>query len=68
MNFERVSSSRYYRYNFTSFSDTKIKEDEPIDDQLKKLLKKIIYSRRKSAKGFYAEDRNNRDVAVDYAD
>jgi uncharacterized protein YbaP (TraB family) len=46
-------SSYNNRYNFTSFTDVKLKEDEPISLQLNKLLKKMIYSRRKSAKEFY---------------
>jgi hypothetical protein len=41
------------KYDFTSFSDTKIKADESINTQLKAALKKMLYSRRKSAKEFY---------------
>ncbi len=54
-------SSRYNRYDFTGFSDTKLNEDEPLAGQLNKALKKILYSRRKSAKEFYEnnEDGNN---------
>ena len=54
--------SDYYRYDFTSFSDTKIKDDEPLADQLKKTLKKLIYSKRKSAKEFYGKEGSNYDV------
>jgi hypothetical protein len=68
LNFERIASSRYSLYGFTEFTNTKIKDDEPVDVQLKKMLKKIIYSRRKSAKGFYEEDRNGREVEADYED
>jgi uncharacterized protein YbaP (TraB family) len=43
------------RYDFTSFTNTKIKGDEPLLTQLNKELKKMLYSRRKSAKEFYAK-------------
>lgn len=55
----------YDPYDFTSFNETKIKEDEPLADQLKKTLKKMLYSRRKSAKQFY-EDDNDRTSTMDY--
>jgi hypothetical protein len=29
-----------------------------VEEQLKKMLKKIIYSRRKSAKGFYDDEKD----------
>ena len=44
------------RYDFTGFSTTKIKVDEPLLNQLNKELKKMLYSRRKSAKDFYAKE------------
>lgn len=49
----------YNRFDFTDFTETKIEQDEPIEKQLHKELKKILYSRRKSAKQFYgnSEDR-----------
>lgn len=40
---------------FTEFSDEKIKDETPLQDQLKKQLKKISYSSRKSARSFYVE-------------
>jgi uncharacterized protein YbaP (TraB family) len=67
VNFERIASSRYSRYNFTEFTDTKLKEEEPQDAQLKKMLKKIVYSRRKSAKNFYEEEKDGA-VEPAYAD
>ena len=51
--------SGYYGYgiepkgNFTGFSDTKIKDDEPIADQLREALKKLLYSAHKSGLRFY---------------
>ena len=61
------SSYRYNRYSFTDFSETKLSEEEPVADQLKKMLKKMLYSRRKSAKNFYEED-GDRTSASDYTD
>lgn len=65
MNFERISSSKYNMYDFTEFTNTKISDEEDIDGQLKKELKKMLYSRRKSAKQFY---ENDRDDESDYED
>jgi hypothetical protein len=46
------------QYDFTRFSDTKLKVDEPVIEQLKKELKKMLYSRRKSAKEFYSNEND----------
>ena len=43
------------RYDFTGFRDTKIRTDEPLASQLNKELKRMLYSRRKSAKEFYSQ-------------
>ena len=40
---------------FTEFTDEKIKEEVPLKEQMEKQLKKILYSKRKSAKMFYNE-------------
>jgi hypothetical protein len=57
-------STDYYRLDFTGFSEAKIKDDEPIAEQLSKILKKMLYSKRKSAKEFYErEGRGDYDVA-----
>ncbi len=45
----------YNRFRFTELTDTKIEEEEPVNKQLNKALKKLLYSRRKSAKQFYEE-------------
>jgi hypothetical protein len=55
--------SKYNGYDFTGFSDTKLKDDEPIAGQLSNALKKILYSRRKSAKEFY-EDNEDGDYDI----
>ena len=52
----------YYAYDFTSFSDIKVKDDEPLADQLKKTLKKLLYSKRKSAREFYEKEGSTYDV------
>jgi hypothetical protein len=62
-----LPSYNYNRYDFTAFTDTKIKDDEILAVQLKKALKKMMYSRRKSAREFY-EDENDRATAADYDD
>lgn len=58
-NMEDYSFGRSYLYDFTGFTETKISEDEPLMKQLGKALKKLLYSRRKSAEEFY-EDENDR--------
>ncbi len=67
LRFEQVSGSRYNPFDFTSFTETKVKEEEPLPAFLRKELKKMLYSRRKSAKEFYEED-NDRSAAADYID
>ena len=49
-------------YNFTSFTDSKLSESEPISAQLNKELKKLLYSRRHSAREFYDLTKTNEDV------
>ena len=47
-------------FDFTALSSTKLSHDEPVKEQLKKALKKLVYSKRNSAAEFYAdEDRAN---------
>ncbi len=53
------------RYYFTDFTDTKTKEDDVFTELMQKEWKKMMYSRRKSAKNFYQEDRS-RSVSPDY--
>jgi len=43
-------------YDFTRITETKIKEDEPLQGQLSKILKKLLYSKRKSARKFYTDE------------
>jgi hypothetical protein len=46
----------YSELDFTRITETKIKDDEPLNDQLNKILKKLLYSKRKSAAEFYSTD------------
>ncbi|MBL7744726.1 MAG: hypothetical protein JNN00_14740, partial [Chitinophagaceae bacterium] len=64
-------SSDYYVLDLTSFSDTKIKEDEPMSQQLAIALKKMLYAKRKSASQFYErEGREEYDIRprIDFGD
>ncbi len=62
-----LSSYPYNPYSFTNFSDTKFNDGGLVGDQLRKMLKKMLYSRKKSAKNFYGDD-NDRSGSSDYID
>lgn len=54
-------------YDCTSLTDSKLAENEPVTFQLNKELKKILYSRRSSAKEFYDTSKTNPDdISVRY--
>lgn len=54
-----------YLRDVTSFTGTRIDEEKPLADQLRKEVKKILYSTRKSGKGFYSGDyAGNYDVVM----
>lgn len=53
--FEPTSWSRN-RYDFTNFTNTKVREEEVMSTFLKKQLKKMLYAKRKSAKEFYNDE------------
>jgi hypothetical protein len=57
-------NSSYNRYDFTGFLDTNVNEDEPLVKQMNTVLKKALYSRRKSAKEFYNEEDDSDDVEI----
>jgi hypothetical protein len=42
-----------FEFDFTEFSNERLKDDEPIDDQLEQRLKKLMYTKRPGAKEFY---------------
>jgi len=54
---ERASD---FNVDFTGFSQEKLNEDQPYTEQLSKLLKKMVYSKHKSASIFYGSSNNNR--------
>jgi hypothetical protein len=45
-----------YDLDFTRLSETKLKEDEPLEEQVNKRLKELVYSKRPSAKEFYKNE------------
>src|SRR6187399_358248 len=51
---------------FTEFTDEKIKDDIPVKEQMEKQLKKILYSKRKSARMFYNEGQDYSDMPYRY--
>ncbi|HUR64731.1 MAG TPA: TraB/GumN family protein [Chitinophagaceae bacterium] len=46
-------------YDFTGFSETRLIEDQPLTQQLNLALKKMLYSRRESAREFYKNDERS---------
>lgn len=56
------------RYDFTSFTDTKIKETDAVKELMNKELKKMMYSRRKSGRQFYSEENDRGVSPPDVAD
>ncbi len=48
-------------YDFTSFTDSKLTSAESVSTQLNKELKKMLYSRRNSAKAFYDVPKTSTD-------
>ncbi len=56
LRFDNLSGERLY--NFTGFTDIKLRDNEPLEIQLGKALKKLMYARRHSAKDFYKDDED----------
>ena len=56
--FEYNNSSNSSRYDFTFYSNTRIKPNESLGVQLNKELKRMVFSKRKSAKEFYDKARS----------
>jgi len=61
-------SANKERIVFTEFTDERIKEDEPLKEQMEKQLKKIVYSKRKSARMFYNERPDYSEMPLRYMD
>lgn len=47
--------------DFTGFTDSRLRDKEPLLQQLKKELKRILYARRNSGKEFYKEEDSETD-------
>ena len=54
--FEEKDYFEEMKHNFSDVSISKIEEDEPLMDQLKKALKKLQYAKRNSAAEFYTDE------------
>ncbi len=54
--FDLKKGENKYTFNFTELSSTKLTTAEPESTQLQNLLKRALYSKRKSAAQFYAEE------------
>ena len=63
--FEKAGLKTDYEYNFTEMTATKLDEEERLEGQLQKLLKRKLYSKRKSGERFYDdENRYNQFASV----
>jgi hypothetical protein len=58
--FENKDIRQRRQYNFTEFTNTKIGSEAALSDQLKKALKKMLYSKRNSAVQFYKDENKMR--------
>lgn len=54
--FEKLNYWQKKQYDFTEFTNTKIENETPLPEQLKKALKKMLYSKRNSAAQFYKDE------------
>ena len=50
---KNISRSSEATYDFTGFTETKLNDDEPESKQIDKMLRKLIFSKMKSAQVFY---------------
>ena len=47
-----------FEYNFSEFTQTKLVAETPEKEQVQKLIKKLVYGKRKSAAQFYTDDND----------
>ena len=62
----RLNRSEYgfdQTVDFTGFTETRFEEEDPPENQLQNLLKKLLYSKRKSSREFY-DEKDDRDYDV----
>ncbi|HUC83149.1 MAG TPA: hypothetical protein VMR70_19725, partial [Flavisolibacter sp.] len=52
-----TNTRKAYQYNFTDFTNTKLSADKPESEQVQAVLKKLMYSKRRSAAQFYLDNR-----------
>ena len=57
---EQENEATEAQYNFTELNGTRINNEEPLKEQLKKILKKMQYAKRNSAAEFYDEEGKSR--------
>jgi hypothetical protein len=58
--FEKAKKrSDNFNLDFTGLSDTKLIEDESVEEQITKKMKELIYSKRSSAKEFYQNEEES---------
>lgn len=55
-------NDKNFAFQFNNFLEDKLNEEEPVMKQLDKLLKKLIYAKRKSAAVFYNDNNNYENV------
>lgn len=53
-----LDNDTLFDYDFTSLSDVKLKEDEPLQKQIDKRLKQLLFLKHPAAKEFYDSDEN----------
>ena len=64
--FPGISGERKSDFDFTDLTSTKLENDEPVSDQLDKLLKRTLYAKRKSAAQFYDDRSYDEDSGVEF--
>jgi uncharacterized protein YbaP (TraB family) len=59
--FEKLDNEELEDFNFSELSSTRFDPYESLQEQIKKIIKRLVYSKRKSAAEFYIEDEENDD-------
>ena len=52
-----TNTRKAFEYNFTDFTNTRLTAEKPEGEQVQALLKKLMYSKRRSAAQFYSDSR-----------
>ena len=56
-NAKKAMKSDLYTYDFTDVTSVKLTDESPEEEQVQKLIKKLVYKKRKSAAQFYEEEK-----------